>query len=308
MSLSLIATRALNTPLLIDQGKAEAFMLGLGGRIVGGVIEITNGIGALDHIAFENGRPSMGKLGDGLGRTYDKYSAPTYDAVENVAIIAVEGTLVHKGAFIGASSGRTSYQGLQTQIARVKRDALAGKIKGAVFEVDSYGGEAAGAFDAADAVADLSAIIPTISILTENAHSSGYLMAAGARQIIMPEFGGAGSIGALIIHTDMSRKLENEGVKLTMIRGGRKKALGNPVEPLPADVADQMQARVDAMRGRFAETIGRLRGNRFTEEQALATEADSFGAADALKLGLVDAIGKPADAFEAFIAEVNRKK
>ena len=42
--------------------------------------------------------------------------------------------------------GETSYEGLQAQVLRAMRNPT---IKGVVFEVDSFGGELAGAFETA---------------------------------------------------------------------------------------------------------------------------------------------------------------
>jgi signal peptide peptidase SppA len=304
MSLPLIAARALNTLLMIDQRKAEAILLGFGCRLVDGGIVIENAIGAVDHAAFNAGRPSMGRLGDRLGRAYDAAGAATFDMVGNVAVIPIEGTLVHKGAFLGKSSGETSYQGLQTQVSRAMR---ADAVKGVVFEIDSYGGEMAGAFDTADMIAQLSAAKPTMAILTDNALSAGYLMASAARQIVMPEFGRAGSIGVITMHADYSRKLENEGIKVTILSAGKHKADGNPFQPLPEPLANRIRGEVEEARGRFAEHVGRFRGGRFTAEQAMATEAQDYRSGDALRLGLVDAVAKPADAFDAFVSAINRK-
>ena len=297
-----IAARVFNTLLMIDQRKVEAFLAGFGERLTGGDVEVCDALGAIDHVAFETGRPSLGRLGDGLGRAYDRAGILPFDAIDKVAVIGIEGTLVHKGAFIGQSSGETSYQGLQTQAARALR---ADSIKAAVLEVDSFGGEGAGAFDAADAIAELSAAKPTMAILTENAHSAGYLLASQARQIVMPEFGGVGSIGAITIHTDRSRQLANAGIQVTILAAGKHKADGNPFEPLPQAVADRTIAALERARLKFADYVGRGRGARMTAAQAMATEADSFGGADALALGMVDAIARPADAFDAFIREVN---
>lgn len=300
-----IAARIFGTPLLIDARKAEAILAGIGGRLVEGGVEIDNAAGAIEHIAFQNGRPSLGKLGDRLGRAYDKAGVMPFDMIGGVAVIPIEGTLVHKGAFIGQSSGETSYQGLQAQVARA---AASPDVKGAVFEVDSYGGEAAGAYDAADVIAQLSAVKPTMAILTENALSGGYLLASQARQIVMPEFGRAGSIGAIKLHFDLSRKLANDGVKVTVLAAGKHKADGNPFEPLPQAMADQERAGLEQMRTKFADYVARGRGQRFTMAQAMATEADDYNGADALARGLVDAVGKPSDAFDAFVAAINRNR
>ncbi len=300
-----IAARAFNTLLMIDQRKAEAILAGLGSRLgLGSAFEIEQAIGAIEHIAFANGRPSMGVIGDRLGRGYDRAGAVPFDMVGNVAVIPVEGTLVHKGAFVGQSSGETSYQGLQTQVSRALKSDV---VKGAVFEIDSYGGELAGAFDAADAIAQLSAAKPTMAILTDHALSAGYLMASAARQIVMPEFGRAGSIGVITMHVDYSRKLENEGIKVTLLAAGKHKAEGNPFQPLSDAVASRIMAEVEQARGKFADQVARGRGRRFTAAQALATEAQHYGSAEALSFGLVDAIAKPSDAFDAFGGEINRQ-
>lgn len=299
-----IAARVFNTELMVDARKAEAMLAGLGGRFVDGGVSVVNPAGAVDHVAFEAGRPSMGKLGDKLGRAFDQYGEAPFDMIGSVAVIPIEGTLVHKGAFVGQSSGRTSYQGLQTQIARAARSPA---VKGVAFEVDSFGGEVSGAFEAADMIAGLSAIKPTFAILTDNALSAGYLLASQARQIAAPPLTGrAGSIGVITMHVDFSRKLENEGVKVTILTAGAHKAEGNPYQPLPEAEAKRILGRLAAGRERFAQYVGRGRGSRFTAEKAMATEAQHYHAEEALSLGLIDAVASPAEAFDAFVEKINR--
>ncbi|MBY2911364.1 S49 family peptidase [Rhizobium leguminosarum] len=299
-----IAQRVFDTPLLYDARKAEAFAIGLGGRIAGGTVAIANPAGAVDHVAFSNGRPSAGRLGDRMGRILTNRNQRPYDLVDGVAVIGIEGTLIHKGAFIGQSdSGDTSYQGLQTQIAMARNDM---GVKGVVFEVDSYGGEVSGAFETATMIRALSKEKPTVAILTDFAFSAGYLLASQARQIILPEFGGAGSIGVIMMHANFAAFYEKDGVAITIIRSGKHKAEGNPFEDLPERVVDRWQSTADAMRDKFAETVALGRGRRLSKAQALATEADPFDAADSVKLGLADAVGDPSTAFDAFIKEVNR--
>lgn len=299
-----LAGRIFNTTLLMDGPKALTILAAIGGRIVEGGVVLPENFVAVDHVAFDPERTSMGRIGDRLGRAIDQRGGTPYDVIENIAIIPIEGTLVHKGGYIGSSSGRTSYQGLQTQVVRAARDD---RIKGVVFEVDSFGGEAAGAFETSDMIAQLSALKPTLSILTDFAFSAGYLMASAARQVVMPENGGAGSIGAVSMHADISGKLEKDGVKVTVLAAGTRKADGNPFGPLPPEVAERSLARLEAGRQTFAAAVGRYRGKRFTKEQALATEADSYTGKEAVGLGLADALGPGNEAFDLFIREVNRK-
>jgi signal peptide peptidase SppA len=251
---------------------------------------------------LKHGVEKIGRLGDPLGRAYAAAKvSPLYNVIDGVAVIAIEGILIHKGDWIGAQFGLTSYEGIQTQVAATRRDA---SIRGVVFEVDSYGGEQAGAYDTADMIAELSAEKPTVAILTDFAYSAGYLLASAARAIVMPETGGAGSIGVTIMHVDFSKALEADGVKVTILSSGAHKADGNPFEPLDPEVAKRVQADLDAGRDLFAAAVGRYRGQRLTKQMALATEADVFRGEATVAAGLVDGIARPTEAFETFVRGV----
>jgi ClpP class serine protease len=305
-SLPEVAARVFATPLMISDRKAAAIVEGLGERMLGAPVVVVNA-DRLDHEAFAGGRPSAGRLGDRTGQRYDADRVPTFDQVGKTAVIGVEGTLVHKGNYVGASSGRTSYQGLQAQIIRVARAFGAGQIAGAVLEVDSFGGEVAGVFETADMIAQLSQLMPTLAILTDHAESAAYLLASAARQIVMPRHGLAGSIGAIMMHADMTDKLSKDGVKVTVLRAGARKATMNALEPLPAATRARAEAQLEAVRQSFAERVGRYRGDRFNAKQALATEGEDFDGADAVALGVADAVGHANDAFDAFVGKMGRK-
>lgn len=295
-----IAERLFNEPLMVDAGKLASILCGLGGRIVDGGIELA-GIDPLHHAAFANGRPSdvMGKIGDPLRHmTSDRR---IYTQVGPVAVIPVEGTLVHKGKWIGQSSGQTSYEGLQAQIERAREDD---SVRAVVLEVDSAGGQVAGAFETARMMQQLSAAKPTLAILTDFALSAGYLLASQARRIVMPDTGSAGSIGVATLHADMSQKLEKEGIRVTLIHSGAYKVEGNPVTPLADEVRARLQARVDATRDLFAAAVEQGRGNRLNRAAALATEAQIYQGEDAVRAGLVDGIIDPQAAFRAFVKSV----
>ena len=299
-----ICNTVFERPHLYHPGKAETLVRMMGPRLTGQSITIINGREPVDHVAFSSGRPSAGVLGDRLGRAYDKHNVTPFQVINNVAVIAVEGTLIQKGSWVGSSSGETSYEGLRMQIARARRSDA---VKGVVFEVDSFGGQVNGAFETAEDMRQLSREKPTISILTDYAYSAGYLLASQARQIVIPEFGGAGSIGVVMMHADVSGAMEQEGIKVTFIHAGKHKVDGNPYEPLTSGIHAKWQAEVEAMRDRFAAVVGKARGSRFSKAAALNTEAETFSAKQALEIGLVDAVADGQSTFEAFIKEINRK-
>ncbi len=297
-----IASRMFNTPLMIDAGKLAAILTGLGARIVDGGVEFGE-IGAVAQAFAEDDRPAehFGRLGDRLGREIvkDGYGSQIFDRIGPVAIVPIEGTLVHKGAYLGKSSGTMSYEGIQTRINAVRRDP---SVRGAVFEIDTFGGEGAGLFDTAHGMAELSREKPTLAIVNDFAFSAGYALASAARQIVLPSAGGAGSIGVITMHLDHSKRLERAGTKVTVIHSGKHKADGHSFGELPPEVAAKIQARVDAMRDQFAGMVSQFRGQRLTKAAALATEADVFYGEDAVKAGLADGVARPSEAFEQFVS------
>lgn len=303
MSFDRICSVLFEQPHFYHPRKAETVVRMLGPRLTGFPISVVNGQGSVEHVAFANGRPSAGIIGDRMGRSFDERGSIPFDMVEGVAVIPIEGTLVQKGAWVGSWSGETSYQGLQTQIARAHHP----NVKGVVFEVDSFGGMVNGGFETAAAMRALSKAKPTIAILTDYAYSAGYLLASQARQIVMPEFGGTGSIGVVMMHADFSGNLEQDGIKVTFIHAGKHKVEGSPFQPLPAELRDRWQKQAETMRDKFAAVVGQGRGSRMTKSAALKTEAQSYDAQEAVELGLVDAIADPQEAFAAFIKEVNRR-
>lgn len=297
-----VAARLIGVPLLVDAGKLAAILAGLGGRIADGGI-VLSGVSPVDHTAFANGRPSqaMGVVGEPLAGAVASLEAngrTILQRVGNVAVIPVEGTLVQKGKWIGQDSGETSYEGIRALVARAAADD---KVKGVVLEVDSYGGEVPGAFETAQAIADLSKLKPTLAIMTDFAYSAGYLMASAARQVVMPEGGGAGSIGVVAVHQDLSKQLEQKGIAVTLITAGAHKADGNPFQPLADGVRAEWQASVDTAYERFVAAVGDRRGSRLNRDAARATEARTYDGMAAVNAGLVDGIIDPQVAFAEFV-------
>jgi ClpP class serine protease len=295
-----IYAQLFNELLLGEPRKVAAIALAVTG---GGIV--IDGVEPSEHVAFANGRPSMGRLGDPLGRAFEGAGRgkEILDMDGNVAVIAMEGSLVNKGAYIGAYSGATSYEGLTTQFNRAMRDPA---VKGVVLEADSFGGQVAGAFETAEGFFQLSAAKPTLAILTDHALSAGYLIASAARAVVMPEMGSAGSIGCVMLHLDFSRQLANEGIAVTVLSSGAHKTAGNPFAPLPPEVAAGMRAQLDRGRDLFAEAVGRYRGKRLTKQKALATEAAVLLGREAVANGLTDGVLSPAEAYAEFVSKINR--
>ena len=296
-----IAQRAFNTPLLVEPSKAMAFLSGLGPRITGRQVRLAGIEVAPEDMAHAALPTRAGILTNGLSTQYQQDGRTPFALQDGVAVIEVSGVLVHRGAWIGQSSGQTSYEGIAAQLAAAAFDPA---VRGIALEIDSFGGEVAGVFDLADAIRAARVAKPVWAFVAEHAFSAGYALASQADRVILPRTGAVGSIGVVVMHADLSGQLSDAGVTVTLIHSGVHKVDGNPYAPLPDRVRARIQAEIDAIRGLFAQTVAAGRGRRLSADAALATEAECYRGAEALAAGLADEVSDPASAFAAFAAAV----
>lgn len=293
-----IAQRLFNRPLLLRRDRAEMIVAALAQRL---------GIARLDVVMPEGvrrmDRAAMAEtvtVGLQAPRA-DDYRG--YDLVKGAAIIAVEGTLIHKNGTLRPYSGMTGYDGIRANLATALDD---GACRAIAMVFDTGGGDASGLFDLCDAIAEArqsaGGAKPIWAILSEDACSAGYALAASCDRIIMPRTGNAGSIGVWTMHVDFSQALQADGIVVTLISDGAHKVDGNPYEPLPESVQADIQADIKAMRDLFIASLARYRGQ--PEKLFRDTEARVYRGPEALKLGLVDAVMAPDDALAELIAEI----
>lgn len=266
-----LAARVFNVPLLIHPAKLDAIIAGLGARLLGG---------AIDHAA-----PAPGLFTSAKG---ERPEAGNYRMVDGVAVIDVIGVLAHRGGMQPDSSWITGYQ----DIARSLDAALADtQVTGIVLNIDSPGGEAAGAFDLADKIRAARDVKPIHAVAGDMALSAAYLIGSAAESLAVTGTGYAGSIGVVMRHVDFSQQLAAEGIKVTHIYAGAHKVDANPFEPLPAAVRNDLQREIDALHTLFVDKVAVARN--LDAAAVRATEASVLRGADAVAAGLADRVATP---------------
>jgi len=111
-----IAQRAFDTPLMIAPAKALAFLAGLGPRITGQEIRFDGMTVAEPDLTATRQTAFASLIGGDLAQRHGGDTDAPFPIIDGVAVIAIAGTLVHRGAWIGQSSGLTSYEGLTAQL------------------------------------------------------------------------------------------------------------------------------------------------------------------------------------------------
>ncbi|MGP9805960.1 S49 family peptidase [Paracoccus sp. NSM] len=294
-----IAQRVFNTPLMVDPAKALAFLTGLGPRIAEREISV-EGVEIAAEALDTASLPARASLfGDDLTNRQARNGSQPFAVVDGIAVIEIAGTLVHRGAWIGQSSGLTSYEGIAAQLQAALGDPA---IRGIALDIDSFGGEVAGAFDLADRIRAARQVKPVQAFVADHALSAAYALASQADRIILPRTGAVGSIGVVAMHSDMSGALDQKGIAVTLIHAGARKVDANPYQPLPEAVRARIAGELEDLRQLFAETVAEGRGRRLDTLRALGTEAAVFRGEAAVFAGLADEVADPVAAFRAFAA------
>lgn len=224
----------------------------------------------------------------GVSQALDSSDGSPYRIIDGMAVVPVEGTLMHQMDSVRPQSGSTGYDGMRAAIQHAAQNDF---VSGLILDINSPGGMVSGLEEVAKLVADFPK--PTAAYVDAMAFSAAYYIASQADVIVSTPSGEVGSIGALITHVDRSGQMEQRGLNATFIHAGENKTDGNPIQPLPEDVRRKYQAQVDRIRNKFARAVGRGRGSRFSEQAALATEAETYEADAALEMGMIDAIAPP---------------
>ncbi|WP_206419804.1 S49 family peptidase [Minwuia thermotolerans] len=288
-SLDAIQARLFNTPLLISQAKLDAIMGVVGPRL--DVVRLVTPAGVLGPVEM-TAEAKAERVRVGASRYGDAARQRIFQLADGVAVIPVRGTLVQRNG-LDPYSGMTGYDGIWRKIDAAEADP---EVRGIVLDIDSPGGEVAGCFDLADRIAGVEK--PTRAILTEMACSAAYALAAACDDIWIPRTGMAGSIGVVAMHVDYSAALADAGIEVTLIFAGAHKVDGNPYEPLPDGVADELQAEIDDLYRLFAEAVAPRRGLK--TDAVMALESRALAAAKALEAGLVDRVASPPEAMDDF--------
>lgn len=222
---------------------------------------------------------------------------------DQVGHIAVRGELVAENdGSIGPSSGFTGYDGIVASVHSADADP---NVRGILLDIDSPGGEVAGLYECAKILMDRRGTKPMRAMIRGMGCSAAYALAACADEITLHDLGYAGSIGTIAMHADFSAALEQDGIKVTLFTAGEHKADGNPFEPLPENVAREIQSMVEIANSRFIAHVAAARG--LSEDEVRAQQAQIYRGQAAVKAGLVDKVMSWQDSMDEFEAVVNER-
>ncbi|EAA1980159.1 S49 family peptidase [Salmonella enterica] len=289
-----ILSQATNAPLLLEPAYARVFFCALGRESGAASIQIPQYQENIDQDGMA--------LVTGDFMSGGKPRARFYQVVEGIAVLPVSGTLVHKLGGMRPFSGMTGYDGITARLQQAISDP---EVKGILLDIDSPGGQAAGAFDCADMIYRLGQQKPVWALMNDVACSGAMLLASACSRRLVTQTARIGSVGVVMAHASYAGQLEQEGVEITLLYSGKHKTDLNPYQALPDDVRTDYQQKMDATRQMFADRVAQYTG--LSAEAVMATEAAIYDGQAGIEVGLSDEMINAADAVTVMAAALKSK-
>jgi protease-4 len=186
----------------------------------------------------------------------------------------------------------TENRKLTDAVLRLAKDD---SVKALEVFVDSPGGSVAGGESLHDAIAQVAAKKPVVTVMGGTAASAGYMVAVPAARIFARGATLTGSIGVLLETGEVSGLLSRIGVTADAIVSGPLKDQPSFTKPMSPQGREVLQELVMDMYDQFVGMVAE--GRHMTPEQVRAlADGRAYTGRQALQLGLVDQLGGEPDA------------
>jgi len=205
---------------------------------------------------------------------------PAMTIDNGVAVIPI------RGAVAQGVSGFEKLFGIvdMLDVSQELRDAQAdASVKAIVLDIDSPGGTYNGTPELAAQVAATTK--PTFAFIGGCGASAAYMIASGADNILATPSATVGQVGTVAVYQSVARRLEAEGVDVTVIASDTLKTAGHPLVEMTPE-------HFDFLKSRIAQATDVFRGFVADHRPAIA-EADLHGqfyfGSEAAPRGFIDA-------------------
>lgn len=255
---------------------------------------------AIEINAHQAIRELLQARANGEGPTPDELDAweasSPYGAANNtqtpagqaIAIIPLHGVMLQRASGMQKLSGATDTREFAATLTAAANDPSVAEI---ILDVDSPGGEATSVDPAVQAMQYATTKKPVTAVTQGMMASAAYWVSSQATKIVASPGALVGSISVIWTHEDWSARNAQEGVQVTHLTTGAKKALGNMDQPLSdAARAEMMRIATDYHQA-FVNAVAAGRGRSADQVQADWADGRIELGPTALKLGMIDQIG-----------------
>lgn len=215
-------------------------------------------------------------------------AGPAVKAVKGkVGVINVRGPIQQKHSSELMKSGGTSTEAVGVALDAMLNDHA---IDAIVLRVDSPGGGSYGVQELGDEIFNARKRKPIYAHADSMMASAAFWLGTSAGMVLATPGADLGSVGVYTIHVDESKKLESEGVTVSMIKAGKYKAELAPISPLTEESRAYLQESVNDTYAQFAGALKRNRGVSAKHVEDKFGQGRIVSAQQAVERGMADRV------------------
>lgn len=217
----------------------------------------------------------------------EEFKPDDYPVEDGCAIIEIIGATQKRCDSVDKYCGICSTEEIKAKISNAMESSI---VKSILLFIDSPGGTVDGTQELSDFIFGSRGKKPLIAYTNGMMCSAAVFYGTACDKIIAVPSADIGSIGVYCTHFDFSGFYESMGIKASIIKAGKYKAVGNQFAPLSEDDRAVMQARVDGMYDAFLAAVARNRGCSKDLVASDMADARIFTATEAARIGLIDEV------------------
>jgi len=216
---------------------------------------------------------------------------------EGVALIRIRGVISEPSG----SSGFGDPAGASTIARRIRETADRNNVKAIILDINSPGGTVAAVQDIYNAInyAKNKKSKPVIALMRDVAASGGYYISAACNKIIAQPGTLTGSIGVILQTSDFTGLMSKVGVQFGAIKSGKFKDMGSSFRPMTDEEKALFQDLIGDSYDQFFEAVSAGRPGIAPDVLKGYADGRVFTGRQALKIGLIDALGGQDEALQA---------
>jgi signal peptide peptidase SppA len=208
--------------------------------------------------------------------------------IGSTGVVAMQGTLLKRAYNMSSPSGDDrSLEDIQQNLRDFANDKAVDTI---LLDIESPGGSVPGVSETAALIREIKKDKPVLGVVGGLCCSAAYWIGSACTELYASETSQVGSIGVYQVHLDRTALNEKMGVKLTYVKAGKYKALGNPDSALDEEALAKMQESVNKLYSLFISGVAENRSVDSAMVEKEWADARVFFGTEAKNIGMIDDI------------------
>jgi len=179
--------------------------------------------------------------------------------------------------------------------------------KAVIAFINSPGGTVVGGETLYKSIKNIAQQKPVVSVMGEVATSAAYMASLGSNYIFAQEGTVTGSVGVLVLTSEITELVKKIGISTEVIKSGDLKSSPSPLEKMTPKAREEIEKIVKEISKNFINLV-KIERKLDNNKTQLISDGRIFTGQSAIQIGLIDAIGNIKEAKEYLKTKYNITK